>query len=441
MNLARVFSPRMTIENVAAVDSSGVIEGVFRQEKDGLFVKREQHNTEQKPFPCWLAIPPGSCVVRSLQLSEISQKNLVQAVTCFAESSLLQPYENGYVAVRTVKRDSDSLAVLFWCEKVFLDTCVASVEQANFTVQGILVPELLLGHTESCLLYYKDTDASHTMELVCQASPLSPPIIQCGVPGTLNRDALLGAVQQEAHRLNTPKPKKMFIWHKRVQSDSPLPALPSVGGQEGVTHINVQSWADVLPFWVPTKETRSQLPFKECLHRENLQALNSSGYYKVISFAAVALVSLVAFVSTLYAQLEYEVSRLEKESARVTRESQKANKATQLIRNLQEKNKTIRNFAQDKPYSLELLKIIADATSTESRLESVSITRDGNIVINGLSKDASHVTTIVKKLEESSRVVKCKLTSLEHVAEKNEYKFTIQARSENWATFFEKSST
>ena len=156
---------------------------------------------------------------------------------------------------------------------------------------------------------------------------------------------------------------------------------------------------------------------------------------------AVTLVLIAGFIATLYAQLDDEVARLEKEAAQVNRAAQKASKATQMIRNLQDKNKTIRKFAQDKPYCLELLKIIADATSMESRLEGVSITKDGRIVINGLSKDASHVTAIVKKLEESPRIVHCKLASLEHVAESNEFKFTIEARSEAWTNFFEESAT
>ncbi len=169
-------------------------------------------------------------------------------------------------------------------------------------------------------------------------------------------------------------------------------------GEQNVLPVRtIQGWADILPLLEPQKTTGTGLPFGECLQRGDQQALDGRGYFKLAASLVVTLVLIAAFVATLFAQLQDDVSRLEKEAAGITRASQKATKATQLIRNLQEKNKTIRRFAQDKPYSLELLKIIADATSSESRLEGVSITRDGRIVINGLSKDASHVTAIAEE--------------------------------------------
>ncbi len=436
MNPASVFFSKKQTEYVVAVDASGNLESAYHRNTDGSFAKTDLRDAKRRKNRCWLAIPPGCCVVRSLQLSEVSQKDVLQAVKCYAESSLLHPYDDGYVAVRTAKLGACSLAVLFWCEKKFLDACVSEVERTGYTVRGILVPELLLGRTESCLFFYEN---AHDDLLLCHASPQSPPIVQCGLPGGLDKDALLGAVLQEVRGLGAPEPVQFVVWQRNIRADSPVPGLSSGEGQTETPCLVVKSWADILPSLAPGKETRIRLPFAECLHRDNQQALDARGYGKMFAFLAAGLFLLAAFAATLYAQLEGEVSLLQKEAAHVTRASQKAAKATQLIRNLQEKNKTIRKFAQEKPYSLELLKIIADATSTESRLESVSITRDGRIVINGISKDASHATAIVKKLEESPRIVQCKLTSLEHVAESKEYKFTIQGRSEAWTAFFEEN--
>lgn len=441
MNLADGFLSGKKPGYVVEVDSAGAVEGAYRREQDGSYVRSEDLAAAGSGKNCWLAIPPGSCVVRSLELAGGTQKELVQAVACYAESSLLHPYEDGYVTVRTATTGSPVSAVLFWCEKQFLDDCVANVESTGFSVRGILVPELSIGCVESCLLYYEYPDAAHGLGVLCHGSPQSLPIVQCGPAGASGPDALLGAVLQELRRLGAPDPEKFLVWSKNDRTESPAFEKYQTGVQGAVPLRVIREWTEFLPLTATQKELRSGLAFAACLQRDNKHPLDVRGYWKLLASVAVTLVLVAGFIATLYAQLDDEVARLEKEAAQVSRASQKAGKATQMIRNLQEKNKTIRRFAQDKPYCLELLKIIADATSMESRLEGVSISRDGRIVINGLSKDASHVTAIVKKLEESPQIVQCKLTSLERVAESGEFKFTVQARSEAWTAFFEESAT
>ena len=204
------------------MEASGAIEGAYRREKNGSYVRCGDSDAAVSGKTCWLAIPPGSCVVRSLELSGGSQKDLVQAVTCYAESSLLHPYEEGYVAVKTATIGSRALAVLFWCEKQFLENCVTTVENAGFSVRGILVPELTIGGVESCLLYYEDPDAAHGLGMLCHGSPQSAPVVQCGPAEEAGREVLLGAVLQELRRLGAPAPEKFLVWSKHGPTDSPL---------------------------------------------------------------------------------------------------------------------------------------------------------------------------------------------------------------------------
>ncbi len=450
MNLTEMFFAGTKASTVVTINADGAMDGVYRGQKEGVFVTVEQANTVRQKERCWLAIPPGTCGVRNLQLDKVSAKEMEQALACLAQSSLLQPYEDGYVAVRCTQQDAFTMGVLFWCEKNFLEGCVARVEDAGFIVCGFLVPELLIGLRESCLLIYENRDACHGFRLVCHASPGSLPMVLSGTTdsGAPGRDVLYAAMLQEISLHAAPPPEKILFWQNRpateARSESPLSHLTAVPGSDRtINHQILHGWAELLPHLLPQDrppKSDGRL-FAQCLNREKRQPLEPRGYFRLAAACAAALILLGAFIFTVYSQLAYDVASLGKEAARITRASQKAAKATKMIRNLQEKNSIIRKFVQDKPYSLELIKIIAEATAKQSRLESVSISRDGSIMINGRSKGPAYAMAIVEKLEESPKITQCKLTTFDHEADSDEYKFTIQARAETWSVFFQESET
>ncbi len=447
MKGAGLFFTGTKVENVVAVNAHGAIKGMYRREQDGSFIPISKQQAGKKNRRCLIVIPPGTCAVRSLQLEGASDREMEQALSCLAKSSLLQPWEDGYVSIRCTRQGDLAMGVLFWCAKTILDNCVVAADESGFMVCGFLVPELLLGSKESCLLLYEDSNACQGMRLLCHAFPESVPIILCSTTDAPGKDLLFAAMRQEVRRQNLPDPVRILYWQKSVSAGDSVDAgsdcstLPVPSCWEEATCQCLQGWPELLPFLLPppagSRKIR-QLPFSQCLQRESPQPLEPRGYVKLALSLLLSLMLLAAFISTLYSQLENEVAQLEKEAAQISRASQQAAKATQLIRNLQKKNRIIRKLAQDKPYSLELLKIIAEATADNSRLESVAISRDGSVVINGLSKEAANATAIVKKLEESPKVIQCTLSALEHMADSNQYKFTIQVRSEFWASFFQK---
>ena len=453
MNITSAFFNRKKASAAVVVDANSAVEGVYRRQEDGSFFKADLPGTGQQRENCWLALPPGSCAVRSLQLEKTSVRDMEQALVCLAQSSLLSVYEDGYAATCCAQQGEQTTGTLFWCEKKFLENCVAHVEAAGFNVCGFLVPEMLTGSKESCLLIYENRDTDGDLCLLCHASPQSAPMVLSCRAQTPGRDVLYTAMMQEIARQAAPAPERILFWQPPGSSGAGAGSIDQSDSPPGpfsrdrsVSCQNVHGWVEILPLLLSKTivPANAERPFCQCLDREKQQPLELRDYFRLTAVLAVTLMIVGAFIFTLYSQLEHEVAVLEKEAARVTRASQKAAKATQMIRNLQEKNSTIRKFAQDKPYSLGVLKIIAEATARESRLDNVTISRDGSIVITGECKAAEHAMALVEKLEESPRIIECKLTALDHGKDHDAvreddtkpFKFTVQAHSQAWAAFF-----
>lgn len=456
MNIIQTFFIGTKTKTVVAVNPDGAMEGVYQGRPDGSFVKAPPQNTKKRKEKCWLVIPPGTCAVRNLQLDTVSAKDMEKALICLAQSSLLNPFEDGYTAIHTTQQGEQTMGVLFWCEKNFLDRCVTPVENAGFIVCGFLVPEMLAGAKKSCLLFYENNRTGHGFRLLCHAAPGYAPTVLSGGMDSPDREVLYTAMLEEIARQGAPSPENILFWqdkpHMVTREADPSNDLgDSLHNDGSINGQALHGWAEILPHLFPQAGPPKGVsrPFEQCLNREKQQPLERQGYFRLAAFLSVVLILAGTFITTLYSQFEHEISFLEKEAARVTRASTKATKATQIIRQLQKKNNTIRKFAQDKPYSLELLKIIAEATARQSRLDNISISRDGSIVINAQSKEAEHAMAIVEKLEESPHIIQCKITALNHEtghetnhgADSELYKFTIHARSQTWAEFFQEDES
>ena len=441
------FFSRSSLKTVVTVTEQGEVGAVYRLDGDAKWCRAQEREMDRKVGSCWLALPPGHCSMRSMHLPGADRKETAGALQCYAESSLLHNMEDGCVELVVASpKQQDAPSVLFWCELTFLERATFAVEAMGGTIAGFLVPEHRLGSGGPGLLVHEDVVGSAPTLFACYSAPDVPPIVQTAVSSSIGARTLMAGVLAAVRRTGAPLPERVFVW-RNEGTDSLLDedAL-RVDGLECVQHIEIHGWTELLPFltsggqsWPGRK--RSQSPFQELLTSQNRLPLERSAFVRLLGTVFLAVTMVAAFVLVLFVQLEDDVARLKKEASRITRASRNAAQATQRIRALQQQNQTIRRFAEQKPYSLALLKAITEATSRGSRLETVSISRDGQIMLTGFSKDASHVAAIMKKLEEAPDISQCVLVSLEHNVENDLHRFSIQGVSEEWAAFFKEDGT
>jgi len=420
----RLFGAR--VPHVLCCDKSGRFDGLFAKTAKGTWQKIEN------PIPgkCVLAVPPGMSAVRSLVLGPVSKKQALQAIDMEARATLFHEKDQGFV-FESVNTGPDRTTVfMIWLAREYLFACRKTAMAKGYDVSGLLVPEQLLGKRRAALFCFEGKQSSGVWFLSEQI-----PICQSG--SSTARESLLSTVMAQADQIGLSGHDDTFIW--AMDQDKARAWIQALKEMKILNPpMIIRTWADLLPHMDLTTLVGRTKPFGEFIHLSDRQPLAPVGYLKLAGFVCVSLLAVGLFLSIHFSQAQNELGRLRKTAAGITRASKKSTQATYLIRETQEKAFLLRKFAEEKPYRLALVRDIIDAGSGKSRLENISVTQDGSISIQGSARDEIYITSIVKKLEESSLIMHCQLNSMESDPENKVLKFSIQARAEKWKDFFNK---
>jgi hypothetical protein len=416
---------------VLTFDETGKLTHQYVQRKNNMWQDRRSAYSPVKGTPgCALAFPPGMCALRTITLEDGNKRQALQAIEYEAEATLFDHPDKGWTTIRTYSHQDTTFALLAWCKKTYLEKCRGQAEKAGFKVTGVWVPELCLGQYTPTLLCYATAESTCIFYLSKQV----PPLVQTSPADGLSAKTLAGAILNEVNTLSFEKPTDTFIWIKDADDRQNLstelgslsiPAPPVI----------IQSWADVLPHLAPVGQTPEA--FVDFINTRDRQKLEPAGKFRLFSFVFMTVLALALFFFSFLIQEEKDVKRLQKATAQITRASKKASQATSLIRGIQEKTDLLRTFTQDKPYLLTIIRDITEAVSTESRLDSLSVNQTGAIAIQGESKDEVLVTSIVKNMEESPLINDCRLNAMEKDPKTGVFRFSIEAKSDQWEQFFQ----
>ncbi len=416
---------------VLTFDETGALTGQYVQKNNNMWQDlRAAHVTVRGTPDCAIAIPPGRCSLRTITLKSGNKKEALQAIEYEAEATLFDSSDKGWTTIRTYSFQDTTFALLAWCEKTYLEKCRGQAEKAGFKVTGVWVPELCMGQNTAALLCYVASESTCMFYLSRQAMPL----VQTSPANGLSAQSLAGAILNEVNTLSLEKPTDTFIWAgdaddcKNLQNELGSLSIPA-------PPIMLRGWVDILPHLAPTGQTPEA--FVDFINTRDRQKLEPAGRFRLFGFVFMTVLALALFIFSFLIQEEKDIKRLQKETALITRASKKAAQATSLIRDIQEKTDLLRTFTQDKPYLLSIVRDITEATSTESRLDSLSVTNTGIIAIQGESMDEVLVTSIVKKMEESPLINDCRLNAMEKDPETGVFRFSIEAKSDQWQQFFQ----
>ncbi len=439
--LERIFKRFSGTLPVLAVDEAGSLAGMFVRDSNGRWIDLpDSKEPSSRDRRCFLALPPGMSAFRTISIKGKDKKQALQAIELEAQTTLFEDLDHGWTTRRIYFDEEQTVVLLAWCSRPYLDSCRALAAELGFQVAGILVPEFCLGQKTPVMLGYQTTDQTGVFYL----SENRPPLVQTALASGPDAEALASVVLQDLQALDLEPAVQTIVWAAEAPAENTLAAALQQAGCT-MPGIMVQTWADLLPhFEFPGLAARlsagmgkGQEAFGTFLHAQDDRPLESKEIFRLSGMVLMAVLAVVVFGFSVLMQAEKDLTRLQKEAAAVTRASRKAGQATLMIREVQEKTGLLRTFTQDKPYLLSLIRDIAEATPEESRLETVSIDPSGTISITGFGKNEILVTSMVKKLEESSLINHCQLYGMEKDAEDGQLRFSLEARSRQWQNFFQ----
>ena len=355
--------------------------------------------------PVCLHLPPGSCLLRVLNVAGMNRKEIAPALALLAEASLPLPPDQYYTDSWQIGPELHALAAL---PSEPLDRARGRVAAAGGRLAAVRVPELCpppVGPSAA-----GPRPARPHAALVLWSMPEPGGLLAClwrgqtlyrwqHFPQRLPRQALLEQLAANAD----PAPAAVYLNWMRSELD-PWAELDAVWPQAEV----IETWD-----WDLAERARRFGPgpqLQSFLRQEQRRTASRSDKLRLglalggaVCTALFLFFAEVAYLERQAEQLRHQVSLLKVKANRSEKVAARSGQTLRRIRELQA-------LAVERRGVLEALKALTDALPARVRLERINVERGGATALDGLAETELDVSNLLENLSQAPLLTEPRLT-------------------------------